>query len=112
MVTIQQVKTGITRYIDNDMLPKLSGFRRIGLGVYSALAAENATDLILKYKDHPAVSMLGVINENNEVDIDKLYNAVYPMFSDGQKQSINIPLIGEYYVDNTDIEKIYRYIRG
>lgn len=110
MATIQQVKNGLVKYIDNDMLPHLSGFKKIGLGIYTALAAENVANIVMKYKDHPAISVLGIIDGSN-VDVDKLYNAVYPMFNNGQKQIIDIPVIGEYVVDSTDIEKLYKYIK-
>ena len=45
-------------------------------------------------------------------DIDRLYQAVAPMFATGERQTISIPLIGDMTVDKTDLEKIYRYIKG
>lgn len=111
MVTINQVKTGLMKYIDTDMLPHLSGVKKVGLGVYAALAADNASRMVLQYKEHPAISVLDVVDKDGNIDIDKLYNAAVPMFSSGQKHSVNIPLVGEYVIDQNDIEKIYRYIR-
>lgn len=112
MVTMQQVKNGIVKYIDSDLLPQLDGFKRIGLGVYSALAANNAVSIAMKYKDHPAVSVLGILDESGNVDIDKLYQNIIPMFANGEKQRIDIPMIGELRIDKMDIEKIYHYIKG
>lgn len=43
MISIEQAKNGIMRYIDNDMLPKLSGMKRIGLGIYAAGTGRRAT---------------------------------------------------------------------
>lgn len=102
----------MVKYVDREMLPHLTGARKIGLGVYTALAADNVVSAAMKYKDHPAIAMLPVVDADGNVDIDKLYQAVYPMFSDGQKQAINIPLIGEYQIDRADVEKLYQYIRG
>lgn len=112
MVTMQQVKNGVVRYIDSDLLPQLDGFRKIGLGVYSALAANNIVAVAMKYKDHPAVAVLGIVDENGNVDIDKLYQSVIPMFANGEKQRIDIPMIGELRLDKMDIEKLYHYIKG
>ena len=112
MVTLQQVKNGIVRYIDTDMLPHLTGIKKIGLGVYSALAAENAVGLVMKSRTHPAIAVLDIMTEDGQVDIDKLYQVVVPMFADGQKQEIDIPMIGTYRIDRSDIEKIYRDITG
>ena len=33
------------------------------------------------------------------------------MFNAGQKVPIQIPMIGEYMMDMSDVEKIYRYIK-
>lgn len=112
MVTMNQVQNGLVKYIDTDILPHLTGIRKVGLGMYSALASQNIGKTILKYKDHPAIAMIDVIDENGNVDIDKLYQAAVPMFANGEKQSIDIPLIGELRIDRTDIEKLYQYIRG
>lgn len=112
MVTMAQVKNGLVKYIDTDILPHLTGMKRIALGAYSALAAENMAGLVNQYRDKPAVSVLKVIDEQGNVDIDRIYQAVVPMFSDGQKQVIEIPMIGELIIDRSDVEKIYRYIKG
>ena len=112
MVTVAQVKNGLVRYIDTDVLPHLTGMKRIGLGVYTALAAENLSGLVEQYRDKPAVSVLKVIDDQGNVDIDRLYQAFVPMFADGQKQTIEIPMIGELIIDRSDVEKIYRYIKG
>ena len=112
MVTMQQVKTGLMKYIDSDIMPHLSGFKKIGLGAYTALAAENVTGLVDRYKQHPAVAVLDVMDAEGNVDIDKLYQAVYPMFESGERHTISIPMIGDLTVDRTDLEKLYRYIKG
>ena len=111
LVTMNQVKNGLVKDIDSDVLPHLTGIKKIGLGVYTALAADNVVGLIEKYKVHPAVSVLNVIDAEGNVDIDKLYQALDPMFSTGERQSINIPMIGELIMDRNDLEKLYRYMK-
>ena len=112
MVTMQQVKTGLVKYIDTDVLPHLTGVKLIGLGVYTALAADNLVNVLNQYKEHPAVSVLQIIDKDGNVDIDKLYQAMAPQFANGEKQTISIPLIGDMTVDRSDLEKLYRYIKG
>ena len=34
------------------------------------------------------------------------------MFANGERYSVNIPMIGEMTVDRTDLEKLYQYIKG
>ena len=112
MVSMDQAKIGLVRYIENDLMPHLDGIKKIGLGLYTGLAADNAVKMAMQYKDHPAIAMLNVIDEQGMVDIDKLYNSIIPMFNDGHKETIHVPLIGEFRIDKNDIETLYRYIRG
>ncbi len=110
MVTLEQIATGITKYVDTQILPHLTGIRRIGLGVYTGLASKNVVGMVEKYKNHPAVSVLDVITDDG-VDLDKLYQTVLPMFENGQKEMVSIPMIGEWTFDKTDVEKLYKYIK-
>ena len=112
MVTIERVKNGVLRYIDNDLMPHLDGIKKIGLGIYANLASDNAVKMAMQYKDHPAIAVLEVMDESGNVDIDKLYHSVIPMFSSGEKLPIKVPVIGEFKIDRSDIESLYSYIRG
>lgn len=108
MVTVIQVQTGLVQYVDRDLLPHLDGLKKLGLGVYMGLAAENIGAAIQRYKDHPAVAVLGVISEDGMIDIDKVYATAKPMLQ--EKQSVNLPLIGRVTFNEQDLEKLYRYI--
>lgn len=94
-----------------DAAPNLSGIRKVGLRIYSSLAANNISSIVMQYRDHPAVTVLNVLDKDWNVDINQLYKAAVPMFADGSKQTINIPLIGDLLVDRSDVEKLYRYIK-
>ena len=112
MVTIEQVKAGVLKYVETDMLPKIMGWKKIALGAYVALASENFTEMTRQYWNHPAVAVLNVFDATGNADIDKVYNAMYPMMANGEKITIPIPVVGDYTADRSDLEKIYRYIRG
>lgn len=112
MVTLQQVQSGIVQYAKNDVMPHLEGGRRLAFGIAVELAANNIANTILKYKDHPFISMLNVMDENNEIDIDRVYAAASPMFENGQKHVIHLPFFGDMKVDRTDLESLYRYMKG
>lgn len=112
MVTMEQVKNGLIKYIDSDIMPHLTGLRKIGMGVYVALAADRAVEMAMQYREHPAVAVLGVIDSEGNVDIERMYQAISPMVQGGEKIPVDIPLIGEIRMDKTDVEKLYRYIKG
>ena len=112
MVTLKQVQSGICKYVDSELLPHLTGGWKIALGIYSGLAAENLEKTVMQYKENPAVKMLNIIDDAGNVDIDRLYSQASKMFSNGEKQVIHIPMIGDLTLDRTDLEKLYNYIRG
>ena len=41
-VSLDQVKRGVARYINDKMLPQLTGGKKIALGAYAALAVDGA----------------------------------------------------------------------
>ncbi len=112
MATMNQVKSGLVKYIDSEILPHLTGAKKIGLGIYTALAAENLEKSVLQYRTHPAVAMLEVIDDNGNVDVGKVYKAALPYFDNGARHTITIPFVGELTVNGTDLEKLYRYINS
>lgn len=111
MVSIQQVQAGAAKYIDQDILPHLTGAKRLGLGIYSALASQHLAETAMKYRTHPAVEVLHLFDGDGNVDIDALYQAAAPLFEGGERHTIHIPVIGDMTVDRTDLETFYRYIK-
>lgn len=109
MITIAQAQNGLMRYIDAEILPHLTGAKKIGAGIYVALAARNLPAAIERYKTHPAIAVLGLFDGEN-IDIDAAYNAAMPLFTERQK--VTIPAIGDITFDQSDVEKLYRYMRG
>ena len=106
MVTIAQVQNGLMKYLDAEILPHLTGATKVGVGIFAALASRN----IAQYANHPAVAMLNVIDGNGMVDIDAIYSAAMPMFATPQK--ISIPVVGDFTFDQSDVEKLRRYMEG
>lgn len=111
MATMEQVRNGIVRYIDSEILPHLTGFKKYGLGIYTALAADNLEETINRYKNTPFVSIMGVIDHNGNIDIDKVYRIAISQIPAGERFVIPIPIIGEYLtLTKNDIDKLYELI--
>ena len=110
IITLEQAQTGLAQFIDTELVPHLSGIKKIGLAAYSAMAAQNIAATIRKYQNHPAIAIMGVFDADGNLDIEKLYNALDPLFA--EKQTVEIPMIGEFIFDHSDLEKLYRYMKG
>lgn len=110
MVTIDQAMRGVAQYADNEIIPHLPTGKGIGAGIALALIMDGGKSRILALKDHPAVQMMGIMDDEGNIDLDRLYNAARPRF-DGQKLPITVPIIGELRFDVSDLDKLYRYIQ-
>jgi len=100
---ITQIKDGLIRYIENEMLPKMSGLRKVGMATYVTLAAESAAETVRKYAEHPAIQMLGVVH-GEEVDMGRLFGAI--MANYGERQTISLPIFGDFTLSRSDIERL------
>ncbi len=110
MVTIDQAMRGVAQYAENEIIPHLPTGKGIGAGIALALIMDGGKSRILALKDHPAVQMMGIMDEEGNIDLDRLYNAARPRF-DGQKLPVTVPIIGELRFDVGDLDKLYRYIQ-
>ena len=109
MISYEQAVKGVVRYVDNEMLPHMSGVKKIGLGAYIALAAKNAAQTLKTAAASPAVSITGAATTEG-VDIDVLYSAISERM-DGNVQ-LDVPMIGVFTVNRADVDKLYNYMRG
>lgn len=110
MVTIDQAMRGVAQYAENEIIPHLPTGKGIGAGIALALIMDGGKSRIIALKDHPAVQMMGIMDAEGNIDLDRLYNAARPRF-DGQKLPVTVPIIGELRFDVGDLDKLYRYIQ-
>ena len=110
MVTIDQAMRGVAQYADNEIIPHLPTGKGIGAGIALALIMDGGKSRILALKDHPAVQMMGIMDAEGNIDLERLYNAARPKV-DGQKVPLTIPIIGELRFDVNDVDRLYKYIQ-
>ena len=110
MVTIDQAMRGAAKFADNEIIPHLPMGKGIGAGIALALIMDGGKSRILALKDHPAVQMMCIMDEDGNIDLDRLYNAARTRV-DGKKLPITVPIIGELRFDVGDLDKLYRYIQ-
>ena len=109
-VTIDQAMRGAMRYADNEVIPHLPGGKGIGAGIMLALIMEGSREKLLALREHPAVKMMGVMDESGNVDVEKLYSVARPKL-DGKKLPVSIPIIGELRFDVNDLDRLYSMVQ-
>ena len=65
---------------------------------------------LLKLRENPAVQMMGIMDADGNIDLDRLYNAARTQV-DGKKIPLTIPVIGELRFDVNDVDRLYKYIQ-
>ena len=111
MVNIEQVKNGFAKYIDNELTSKMSGMNRWVIGGVAGIAIIKAERIFHHLKHNAFIEMLDVIDDNDMIDIDVIYNSFLEQARKGVA-TLEIPLIGETKFNEHDIEMLYRYILG
>lgn len=91
-------------YAERELLPHLKGFKKVGFASYISLAAPHARDTVEKYMEHPAVRMIGVIDESGEIDIDILAETLRNNMEG--RIALEIPMIGKFMICREDIDKL------
>ncbi len=108
-VTIDQAMRGAVRFADNEIIPHLPGGKGIGAGIMLALIMEGSREKVLALREHPAVKLMQIMDEQGNINLDRLYNAARPKFEN--KLSVSVPFIGELKFDQNDVDKLYKYIQ-
>lgn len=109
MVTMDQVKRGAARYLDEEFTGKLNGWRKWAVGAGGAMMLENLDTVFATAKENPAVRVLGVLDEAGNVNIDRVYSYV---LREAQKGPVTFtaPVIGPVTLNERDVEKLYTCI--
>ena len=109
MVSYTELQTRLARFVDAEMLPHMTGGKRILLGGYAARATKNAAGMLQSAKDKPLVAMTGAVSAEG-VDVDALFSAVSPYIN--EPVTLSLPVVGDFRLDRSDFEKLYRYLKG
>ncbi len=106
-VSLNQMQLGIVDYIEKEIASKAVGLQRFMYYGISFVVANNAEKLFALAVNNPMVKQLGFMDEDNNIDLDKLYAmAKYAMQKSG-KVSVGGVILGE-----DDVEKIYGCVRN
>lgn len=114
MIPIDKVTRGIVAYLDNELMTQLpnDSLKKVGFGVFAALAARDPLKLIGSYISIDMLKMLGIINaEGTYADIELLRDELKKRIpTEGVKMAI--PLIGNVTFTAYDIDRMMSYINA
>lgn len=109
MTSIDQIQRGASRFVDTELMPKLAGRDKWIVAGVVTLYIKRLPALVEQVKNKEAVRMLGVIGEDNSVDLEAVYNSIKPAAAQTPVQ-VNIPMGGTITITGTDIDILYNCI--
>lgn len=109
MVSMEKVQKGIAVFIDQELIPSLTGWDKILVGGSAGIAVAKIPKLVEHY---PIISALDIYDrQNNQIDIDTLYQAVVPYLGN-EVLPVRIPVLGiTIKVGKQQIDALYHYIK-
>jgi hypothetical protein len=109
MTSIHAVQSGVIKYIDDEILPKMQGWQKWVFGAGVSLVTANLPSAFEKLKANPLVDALGIIDSDGNIDITKAYRELMKQAEKGSVL-ITLPIVGSMTINKNDLEKLYRFI--
>lgn len=111
MVNVQQVKSGVARFLDSELLSKVNGWQKWIAGAAVNMMMDKSTDIFNELKANSLVKSMGIITQDDMIDIDTVYKYISEQ---SQKSAVTFtaPVVGAITLRSDDIDKLYNYITG
>jgi hypothetical protein len=108
MYHYKTVLHGLSKFVDEDLIPKMSGLQRWIFGTGAGIALSKGDEMFHQYKNMPILHTLGLIEED-KINVTCIYKELLGQAEHGPIH-VEIPMLGTITLDKTDVEKMYRYI--
>lgn len=109
MVSINRVQTGLSKYLDSEIMPKLSGWQKWVFSAAATAYIADATNVAEKVRSSSALASLSLIDEANNIDVDKIYQHLRPA-AEKCPAPISIPGMGTITLTVSDVDMLYNCI--
>ena len=110
MYKFDKVIKGVMNYIDNEILIKINGWQKWVVGSGAGMLMNNTSELFNSLKNNELIKILNIIDADNNVNVLKLYEEIKKQAQKGPVD-VNIPMIGTLTLNESDVDKIYSYIK-
>lgn len=110
MVTLNQILRGLSTFLECEIVDKIDGLMKWGVGAAIAIYMENGANIFNSLKNNQWVKMLDAIDTDDNIDIDKIYKAI---LLEAKKHAITFktPGLGVITLTANDVEKLYTHIK-
>jgi hypothetical protein len=111
MYNLDQVMTGLTKFIDNEIINSISGWQKWVVGTGLGIATTKGTHIFESLKQNELIKMLELIDENDNIDVDTIYEELLKQARRGPI-TIELPMVGNLTLKEQDVISLYNYIKN
>ena len=108
MYHYKQVIEGLVKFVDEELVKKMTGLNRWLIGTGAGIVGNKAEKVFHSLKDIGLLHTLELIDDDN-VNIHCIYTELLKQAAHGPIH-IEIPMLGTITLSKSDVEKMYRYI--
>lgn len=111
MYNLNQVMTGLTKFIDNEILTKINGWQKWVIGTGLGIATTKMENIFNSLKHNELIKALDLIDENDHINVDVIYEE---LMKQAQKEpiTIDLPMLGALTLKEQDVMSLYNYIKN
>lgn len=111
MTTLVSVIEGVKEFANEELIMKMSGLGKWVVGAGVSMAMDNAVNTFNELKENPLIKALGIIHEDDTIDIDSLYAKMKEQAEKYGAVSLSIPMIGAVTIRAEDLDHLYMDIK-
>lgn len=113
MVSINQIEKGVASFLDAELMPNLpqNGIQKVMAGTAMSLMIKRTGNMVKEFSNNSFIKMLGIMDQEGNVDIDTLKNELKNNISDSGVV-VDIPMIGTMTFRKSDVDNLYNHIIG
>ena len=105
-----QVIRGIINYADDEVITKLPTAGKWIVGTVIGVASNKTAQVMESLKKNSVVNMLGILDENDNIDVDSLIIAMKSAADKYGNVTLDVPMVGRLTFTSSDLDRLRSYI--
>lgn len=112
MASTNEIKAGVGNWLQSRIMPRLDNKRQFLVGTMYGIASARMDAFMTAACQNSTLKALGIIREDNTIDINALYDAAFAQMQAQGKLTIEIPLMGSFTFNADDLRDLRQCIGG
>ena len=111
MYEYSKVINGIAKYIDIEIVDKITVWKKWVIGGGVGIALSNMSNVFNELKKNEMIKLLNIIDKDDKIDVDKIYKEMKKQAKKGAV-TFDVPMLGGLTLNEQDVDKLYEFIKN